>query len=73
MVHDEAGKPRGYAFIEYSDKAEMHSRFMLIRNMLTIHHENLLARKLEIKKNYAKAKQKRKKTTFVVFTVTWSV
>ncbi|CAP34529.1 Protein CBR-RNP-7 [Caenorhabditis briggsae] len=27
MVHDESGKPRGYAFIEYSDKAEMHTAY----------------------------------------------
>ncbi|CAD6188373.1 unnamed protein product [Caenorhabditis auriculariae] len=27
MVHDKSGKPRGYAFIEYSDKAEMHNAY----------------------------------------------
>ncbi|CAB3402559.1 unnamed protein product [Caenorhabditis bovis] len=27
MVHDKEGKPRGYAFIEYSDKSEMHNAY----------------------------------------------
>lgn len=27
MIHDLNGKPRGYAFIEYNDKAEMSSQF----------------------------------------------
>lgn len=28
MVHDQNGKPRGYAFVEYSSKEDMHSKFL---------------------------------------------